>query len=102
MPSTISAATFKLADEVALSPAQQQLEQQLLTFISNHLSQPEPGLFVIHGDAGTGKSAVLAAAFSHLQALSRSQTPQLLQDTENYLVVNHNEMLKIYEGSDHL
>jgi len=97
MPSTISAATFKLADEVALSPAQQQLEQQLLTFINDHLNQPQPGLFVIHGDAGTGKSAVLAAAFSHLQALSRGQTPNPLQDTENYLVVNHNEMLKIYK-----
>lgn len=97
MSSNISAATFKLADEDALSPAQQELEQQLLTFIRDHLHQPQPGLFVIHGDAGSGKSAVLAAAFSHLQTLSRSQTSNQLQDTENYLVVNHNEMLKIYK-----
>jgi len=42
MSSNISAATFKLADEDALSPAQQELEQQLLTFIRDHLHQPQP------------------------------------------------------------
>ncbi|BDZ29870.1 DUF2075 domain-containing protein [Lactiplantibacillus sp. WILCCON 0030] len=97
MTTELSAATFKLADQAALSPAQQQLEQTLLTFIREHRTQPKTGLFVIHGDAGTGKSAVLAAAFSRLQALSRSQTPNDLQGTHNYLVVNHNEMLKIYK-----
>jgi len=97
MTSELSAATFKLAPKAALSPAQQQLEQQLFTFINQHLHQPQPSLFVIHGDAGTGKSAVLAAAFAHLQALSRSTTTNPLQGTTNYLVVNHNEMLKIYK-----
>ena len=97
MTTTLSAATFKLADQAALSPAQQQLEQRLLSFIQTHKDQPETGLFVIHGDAGTGKSAVLAAAFSQLQALSRSQNANPLQGTNNYLVVNHNEMLKIYK-----
>ncbi|MCG0571261.1 DUF2075 domain-containing protein [Lactiplantibacillus plantarum] len=97
MSSTISAATFKLNDQAALSPAQQSLEHQLLTFIRTHRQQKEPSLFVIHGDAGTGKSAVLAAAFARLQALNRSLTPNDLQATDNYLVVNHNEMLKIYK-----
>ncbi|EIW15030.1 hypothetical protein, DUF2075 family [Lactiplantibacillus pentosus KCA1] len=97
MSSTISAATFKLNEQAALSPAQQSLEQQLLTFIRSHRHQDQSSLFVIHGDAGTGKSAVLAAAFGRLQALSRSTTANDLQATENYLVVNHNEMLKIYK-----
>jgi len=97
MTTELSAATFKLAATAALSPAQQQLEHQLFTFINEHLHTPQPGLFVIHGDAGTGKSAVLAAAFARLQALSRSQTANPLQGTTNYLVVNHNEMLKIYK-----
>ncbi len=97
MSSTISAATFKLNDQAALSPAQQSLEHQLLTFIRTHRQQKQPSLFVIHGDAGTGKSAVLAAAFARLQALNCSLTPNDLQATDNYLVVNHNEMLKIYK-----
>lgn len=97
MQEPISAATFKLADQAALSPAQQRLEHQLLTFIRTHLNKAATGLFVIHGDAGTGKSAVLAAAFSRLQALSRGKIPDQLQGTNNYLVVNHNEMLKIYK-----
>jgi len=97
MTTELSTATFKLADQAALSSAQQQLEQTLLTFIRNHRNQEKTGLFVIRGDAGTGKSAVLAAAFSQLQTLSRNQTPNDLQGTENYLVVNHNEMLKIYK-----
>ncbi len=97
MDTTISAATFKLADQAALSPEQRQLETQLLHFITTHLHQEQTGLFVIHGDAGTGKSAILAAAFSRLQALSRSSTTNPLTGTQNYLTVNHNEMLKIYK-----
>lgn len=97
MSESLSAATFKLADQAALSPAQQQLETTLLTFIRQHRHQETPGLFVIHGDAGTGKSAVLAAAFTRLQSLSRSKTANDLQGTTNYLTVNHNEMLKIYK-----
>ncbi|MFC6182554.1 DUF2075 domain-containing protein [Lactiplantibacillus daowaiensis] len=97
MTTELSAATFKLADQAALSPAQQKLETQLMTFIKTHLNTPKTGLFVIHGDAGTGKSAVLAAAFAKLQAASRSTTANPLQQTNNYLVVNHNEMLKIYK-----
>ncbi|VDG21054.1 DNA replication initiation protein [Lactobacillus sp.] [Lactiplantibacillus mudanjiangensis] len=97
MTTELSAATFKLADAAALSPAQQQLEHQLLNFIQQHLTTPTTGLFVIQGDAGTGKSAVLAAAFTKLQALSRQAAANPLQHTDNYLVVNHNEMLKIYK-----
>ena len=97
MQPNMSAATFKLTDQAALSPAQQRLETQLFNFITTHLNQEQTGLFVIHGDAGTGKSAVLAAAFSRLQAQSRSKDATPLQGTDNYLVVNHNEMLKIYK-----
>ncbi len=97
MQPNMSAATFKLTDQAALSPAQQRLETQLFNFITTHLNQEQTGLFVIHGDAGTGKSAVLAAAFSRLQAQSRRKDATPLQGTDNYLVVNHNEMLKIYK-----
>ncbi|WP_338208085.1 DUF2075 domain-containing protein [Lactiplantibacillus paraxiangfangensis] len=98
MQPNMSAATFKLTDQAALSPAQQRLETQLFNFITTHLNQEQTGLFVIHGDAGTGKSAVLAAAFSRLQAQSRRKDATApLQGTTNYLVVNHNEMLKIYK-----
>ncbi|MFB9769594.1 DUF2075 domain-containing protein [Lactiplantibacillus modestisalitolerans] len=97
MTTSMSAATFKLAADAALSPAQQALEQQLLTFITEHRHAEQAGLFVIRGDAGTGKSAVLAAAFAKLQALSRQHDANPLQGTNNYLTVNHNEMLKIYK-----
>ncbi|ETC78010.1 hypothetical protein N574_0119415 [Lactiplantibacillus plantarum 2165] len=49
MSSTISAATFKLNDQAALSPAQQSLEHQLLTFIRTIASKSSPAslLFMV-------------------------------------------------------
>ncbi|CAM3070384.1 DUF2075 domain-containing protein [Lactiplantibacillus plajomi] len=95
MQPTIDHATFRLGEKDALSPAQQRLEKQLFNFIDNQIDQPQTGLFVIHGDAGSGKSAVLEAAFHRLQAENRQHSARGTQ--QNYLVVNHNEMLKIYK-----
>lgn len=55
----------------------------------------QPAVFVLSGDAGSGKSAVLSAVFSELQQQAH-QSDAPLAGTKNYLLVNHNEMLKIY------
>lgn len=55
-------------------------------------------MFVIQGDAGTGKSVVLNSLFNEIQKLANTDHGKgnALHGTENYLVVNHPEMLKLY------
>nr|WP_290443434.1 DUF2075 domain-containing protein [Sporolactobacillus kofuensis] len=55
-------------------------------------------MFVIHGDAGTGKSVVLSSVFHDLQNQSRAgEASDPLFKTSNYLIVNHPEMIKLYK-----
>ncbi|MFC6171538.1 DUF2075 domain-containing protein [Loigolactobacillus jiayinensis] len=89
-------ATSKLAPETELSPQQKKLTQQALTFCAEHLASQQPGVFVIKGAAGTGKSVVLSALMATLQqARTAAQSP--FYQTNNYLLVNHPEMLKTYK-----
>ncbi|QID88198.1 hypothetical protein GRS66_010907 [Saccharomyces pastorianus] len=57
-----------------------------------------PAMFVIQGDAGTGKSVILNSLFNEIQKLSQfsPSSEDILHGTHNYLVVNHPEMLKLY------
>lgn len=94
---------------VPLSEEQQQLRDKVLQFCRDSLrsfSKTErPSVFLIQGDAGTGKSVVLNALFNELQRRARTEEggkakgkdgDSGLAGTENYLVVNHPEMLKLY------
>lgn len=85
---------------VKLSQEQTQLRQKVLEFTRNHLKSyngDQPAMFVIQGDAGTGKSVVLNSLFNEIQRLSSgSGSDDILHGTKNFLVVNHPEMLKLY------
>lgn len=52
---------------------------------------------VIEGEAGVGKSVVLSSIFNTIQERSEEASSPLYK-TENYLVVNHEEMFKTYKG----
>ena len=52
---------------------------------------------MIAGEAGVGKSVVLSSIFNTIQARTTEQSSNLY-GTENYLVVNHEEMYKTYKG----
>ncbi|RKJ29903.1 DUF2075 domain-containing protein, partial [Butyricicoccus sp. 1XD8-22] len=54
-------------------------------------------LFVIEGEAGVGKSVVLSSIFNTIQERTTEASLPLYK-TENYLVVNHEEMYKTYKG----
>ncbi|QLL31027.1 hypothetical protein HG536_0A08420 [Torulaspora globosa] len=86
---------------VKLSQEQTLLREKVLAFTRKHLKNyntgDEPAMFVIQGDAGTGKSVVLNSLFNEIQRLSSvSEDNDVLFRTRNYLVVNHPEMLKLY------
>lgn len=97
---------------VTLSEEQSQLRDNIIKFIEKNLTKYNinnnangnhlPAMFVIQGDAGTGKSVVLNSLFNEIQKLSMVQNNKdndphsILYGTTNYLVVNHPEMLKLY------
>ncbi|MCH5463156.1 DUF2075 domain-containing protein [Lactobacillus sp. LC28-10] len=64
-------------------------------FISQHIHDKTPAVYVITGDAGTGKSVVLSQLFYRLQQASHDEKNVLWQ-TQNYFMVNHPELLKVY------
>lgn len=100
-----SIATDKLS-HVRLSKEQTQLKQRILEFARDHLGKQNeanhPAMFVIQGDAGTGKSVILNSLFNEIQRLASlkengdKEGEDVLQGTKNFLVVNHPEMLKLY------
>ncbi|CDR42345.1 CYFA0S09e01618g1_1 [Cyberlindnera fabianii] len=93
-----SAAANKISN-INLSDEQTMLKGKILNFINDNLetnNSGKPSVFVINGDAGTGKSAIINAIFNEIQKISRTTTGNTLSGTSNFLVVNHPEMLKLY------
>lgn len=89
-------AHVKLAPRQSLTSEQSTLVQHIHRFISQHLKADQhPAVFVIHGDAGTGKSVILSEVFYQLQQARRDPSSPLYQTT-NYFLVNHPELLKVY------
>lgn len=92
---TLSDSTFILPKAAELTRQQRQVKDQILAFATNHLTDEKAAVFVLNGDAGSGKSAVLSTVFNELQKASKDED-SVLYKTDNHLLVNHNEMLKIY------
>lgn len=93
---------FKLSPFKELSVEQMDLKESVLEFCETRITKAKPedtygDLYVIEGEAGVGKSVVLSSIFNTIQARTNEAGSKLYQ-TENYLVVNHEEMLKTYKG----
>ncbi|WP_252100534.1 DUF2075 domain-containing protein [Exiguobacterium sp. SH31] len=93
---------FKLSPFKELSLEQMDLKERVLEFCETRIDKAKPedmygDLYVIEGEAGVGKSVVLSSIFNTIQARTNEAGSKLHQ-TENYLVVNHEEMLKTYKG----
>ncbi|CAI9121246.1 DUF2075 domain-containing protein [Brytella acorum] len=89
-------APLALSPQQDLTPAQQALVERIVTFCRGHLSGAR-GVFVVEGDAGTGKSLVMNTAFDRIQTIARGKDGQdALRNTKNLFVVNHPEMIKFY------
>ena len=91
---------FKLSPFKELSIEQIDLKEKVLDFCEELVVKEHSeygSLYVIAGEAGVGKSVVLSSIFNTIQARSTEQS-SILYGTENYLVVNHEEMFKTYKG----
>lgn len=90
---------FKISPFKELSLEQLDLKEKVLQFCEKRVqskSSVEYGsLFVVEGEAGVGKSVVLSSIFNTIQEY-RTESSSPLYKTENYLVVNHEEMYKTY------
>ncbi|SCU83231.1 LAMI_0C02476g1_1 [Lachancea mirantina] len=100
MGSSIENNAIEKLSHVALSEEQVNLKNDALKFVEDRLENYDgkPSMFVIQGDAGTGKSVILNVLFNEIQRRAKSNDcmNDVLTDTDNFLVVNHPEMLKLY------
>lgn len=90
-------ASFALSPQHGLSPDQYALLTQIEGFVRERLARDEAGVFVIQGDAGTGKSVLMHHLFARLQSAARhAPEGDELHGRHNVLLVNHAEMIKAY------
>jgi len=74
-----------------LTAEQQDVFNEIFDFCQSNLSTQTKGLFQLNGDAGTGKSVILTQLFLHLEQMAKDN------GTDNYFLVNHPELLKVYQ-----
>lgn len=86
----------KLSPFKNLTDEQAQLVDEVILFAKQHLTQDFPAVYTILGGAGTGKSVVLSHLFARLQQAARVQSDSPFYGTHNYFLVNHPEVLKVY------
>lgn len=95
-----NAAVDKLSPLLPLTDAQRQLVNQIEAFcqrqVQRSIDQPA-AVFMVEGDAGTGKSVVLSHLFTEIQQAARQDQRSPLFGSHNYFVVNHPEILKVYK-----
>ena len=88
---------FKLSPFKSLSDAQQHIKETVLRFCQQALSDNQHHLFLIEGEAGTGKSVVLSAIMHRLADLAADKGSPF-HGVKSRLLVNHSEMLKTYKA----
>lgn len=91
-----NAADNKLAPTKQLTDEQSRLVEQIKQFAIDHLNDDTHAVFTIYGDAGTGKSVILSKLFYDIQQMAHEKSSSLYQ-TNNYFLVNHPEILKVYK-----
>ncbi|HIY93908.1 DUF2075 domain-containing protein [Companilactobacillus sp. HBUAS56275] len=74
-----------------LTEQQQEVFNQILSFTKEGLKSPQKSVFQLNGDAGTGKSVILTQLFLKIETLAKQNK------TDNYFLVNHPELLKVYQ-----
>lgn len=88
---------YKLSPYKELSPQQQDIKNKILDFCKENIQKEGNHVIFIEGDAGTGKSVLLSSLFNTIQDLAKDEHT-FLGGTDNYLLVNHSEMLKTYKS----
>ncbi|WP_125713971.1 DUF2075 domain-containing protein [Companilactobacillus kedongensis] len=76
-----------------LTDEQQDVLNEILNFCQDNLHNDTRGLFQLNGDAGTGKSVILTQLFLKMEQAAK------FDGHDNYFLVNHPELLKVYQDN---
>ncbi|NIK13432.1 DUF2075 domain-containing protein [Alkalibacillus almallahensis] len=88
---------FKLSPFKELTDEQVEVKEQIIDFCKSKSKQSGQNVLIVEGDSGTGKSVLLSSLFNTLQDFTNESSSSLYK-TNNYLLVNHSEMLKTYKN----
>lgn len=88
---------YKLSPYRELSSEQLEVKMEIIEYCKENIFCTEEKVFMIHGEAGTGKSVVMASLFNTLQDLSKEKQSSIF-GSKNYLLVNNAEMIKTYRS----
>ncbi len=83
---------FKISPFIFLTDEQDILKDKILSSIKENTQQRE--LFIIKGEAGSGKSVLISSLYNSILDLYEVDKEY---NKKNYVLVNHDEMLKTYK-----
>lgn len=91
-------AIFKASPYHKLTQEQLAAKGLIIGKVESALSQNQVGqLILVNGQAGTGKTVLMSSLFCDLLELSNSEDNILLSNRSIYLLVNHEQQLKVYQ-----
>lgn len=92
-------ALFKASPFHKLTNEQMIAREKIISKIEQAINREKDGqLILVEGEAGSGKTVLMSSLFYELSQLSQEQSDNIiLRDTSHYLLVNHDQQLKVYE-----
>lgn len=93
-------ALFKASPFHKLTDEQLDAKDKIMATIETNLkNRTEKGkLIIVEGDAGSGKTVLMSSLFYELNQLSKAESENpILRGTSQFLLVNHDQQLKVYE-----
>lgn len=92
-------ALFKASPFHKLSDEQIQAKDKVILKIMEALTRNQSGeLILVTGEAGSGKTVLMSSLFYELKQLAQEESENIvLQDANSYLLVNHEQQLKVYQ-----
>lgn len=92
-------AIFKASPFHKLTREQMNAREDIIIKVTEALNRDREGqLIIVEGEAGSGKTVLMSSLFYELNQLSQEDSENVvLKDTSQYLLVNHDQQLKVYE-----
>lgn len=92
-------AVFKASPFHKLTEEQLRAKDFILLRIMEALTREQTGqLILVAGEAGSGKTVLMSSLFYELSQLAKTESENIvLKNTNNFLLVNHDQQLKVYQ-----
>ena len=91
-------AIFKASPFHQLTSQQESAREHIIDHVIDALNENKTGqLILVEGEAGSGKTVLLSTLFYQLNQLKSNIVSPNIDNLNNYLIINHDEQLKVYE-----